>query len=647
MELAWPHGPDAYTLKPRDAAKRKVLIVTSWLEFGGAEKITGELVQALPDQQFEVTVVTTLDSPAPRFEYSLELIRDIFYLPNYFSKPEHIDALLLHIIQTRDIEVILINNSLVGYNMLPTVKELFPHIKALAILHSYVPELPWDFVRKSVETDSCIDQYLVSKQSLKATMETIFSVNPKKIQVFVSGVDTALFAPGNAEKIAKIKRQLQLEENMQIVSFISRLDYDKEPLKLISIVKHLMRYDPERRVCCMIVGDGVRKKELADEIRRQNLDHNVKFLGYRNDIPDMLKISDVLISTSPSEGIPITGLEAMATGVPVIAFDVPGWQELIQNGKDGILIPRSSVEEEQFALAIQQLLADPLRKTKLGIAGKQKVMRKHRLDQFRACIREAFERPPSSSAFAQVQRSPAQRSIVTIAIVAHNQAHTIKQAIDNVITQTIPNWNLFIVNDASTDHTEAIIRPYLRDSRVRLISNEERQGYGKCLDTMIAKTKTPYFLLHDAEEWLEADAVQYMLGKALMLPDHVAGFCGNVRIWIDKADHKEIIKGDRFSDPWELLLADPCIWPCFFRTSVLKRLQGRKADLETDNQYLAQLRLLIHLLESYDLHWIDNLVSNHRVRYDRTASKLRELSMANRASLKLALRDISPYGLHQ
>jgi glycosyltransferase involved in cell wall biosynthesis len=103
-----------------------------------------------------------------------------------------------------------------------------------------------------------------------------------------------------------------------------------------------------------LVGDGPERGKLEHLVKELNLQQNVKFLGLRRDVPRLLKAADLFLLTSISEGIPLTLIEAMAAGLPIVATNVGGVGEVVENGVTGVLVRVGDSE----AIA-QQILNQP------------------------------------------------------------------------------------------------------------------------------------------------------------------------------------------------------------------------------------------------------------------------------------------------
>lgn len=117
--------------------------------------------------------------------------------------------------------------------------------------------------------------------------------------------------------------------------------------------------------------EGAYRIALEDHARALGILDRVKFLGHRDDVPDLLREMDVLVLPSFDEGMPLVLLEAMACGVPVVATRVGGVDELVEDGIDGLLVPPGDVAA--LAEAIDRLVSDPTRARDMGVAGRKKV----------------------------------------------------------------------------------------------------------------------------------------------------------------------------------------------------------------------------------------------------------------------------------
>jgi glycosyltransferase involved in cell wall biosynthesis len=118
-----------------------------------------------------------------------------------------------------------------------------------------------------------------------------------------------------------------------------------------------------------LVGDGPTQMQCRRLVEELALGQ-VIFAGERSDVPSLLQQADVFVLTSLSESLPLSVLEAMRAGLPVIASDVGGMAELVEHGKTGFLVP--SAQPQMLADILKLLLADPSLRSKMGEAARQR-----------------------------------------------------------------------------------------------------------------------------------------------------------------------------------------------------------------------------------------------------------------------------------
>jgi glycosyltransferase involved in cell wall biosynthesis len=151
-----------------------------------------------------------------------------------------------------------------------------------------------------------------------------------------------------------------------LVLFAGRLAEQKRVdvlLKALDLLQHV-----QSDVCTLIAGDGPLRQQLEETARAYHLSTRVRFLGHRNDIPQLLAASDVLVLPSAYEGLPNVILEAMRFRKPVVASAAPGTTEVVVDGETGLLVPVGDVT--LLTRAIRDIVRDPARARRLGEAGR-------------------------------------------------------------------------------------------------------------------------------------------------------------------------------------------------------------------------------------------------------------------------------------
>ena len=140
----------------------------------------------------------------------------------------------------------------------------------------------------------------------------------------------------------------------------------------------------------MIVGEGPDRPRLEEEIEALGLSGRVRLAGERRDVPELLAAADVFVLPSASEGLPVSVLEAMAAGLPVIASRVGGVPEQVSDGETGLLVEPG--DPSDLTAALDRLIADPSLRRRLGAAGRARAEQAFDLDPFRRAHVELYSR---------------------------------------------------------------------------------------------------------------------------------------------------------------------------------------------------------------------------------------------------------------
>jgi glycosyltransferase involved in cell wall biosynthesis len=156
-----------------------------------------------------------------------------------------------------------------------------------------------------------------------------------KIRCVSNGIDTGRFVP-DIKKRHQIRKQLDLE-NRFVWLAVGRLEASKDYPNMIRAFTRVAPSHPEALL--LIVGRGSLEREIKTLVRDANLEHQVRFLGQRQDIPDLMNTADAYLMSSAWEGLPMVLLEAAATSLPLVATDVGGNAEVVVPDLSGYLVP--------------------------------------------------------------------------------------------------------------------------------------------------------------------------------------------------------------------------------------------------------------------------------------------------------------------
>jgi glycosyltransferase involved in cell wall biosynthesis len=209
-----------------------------------------------------------------------------------------------------------------------------------------------------VGVGECVRQALVHNEGIRA----------HRVEVVYNGIETRAFPPRRVHR-DQVRAELGCRPDEFVVIQVARLDYLKDHQTALRTLDRLVESVPAARL--LLVGDGPERTAIEAEINCHQLWSNVSLLGTRHDVPRLLAAADVLLLTSISEGIPLTLLEAMAAGLPVVATRVGGVAEVVVDGETGLLA--ASGDDAALAAALRQLAQEPGLRQRLGACGCQRV----------------------------------------------------------------------------------------------------------------------------------------------------------------------------------------------------------------------------------------------------------------------------------
>jgi len=214
-------------------------------------------------------------------------------------------------------------------------------------------------------THRFVHRFTCVSESLRDYIVSQTSIPRRKLVVIPNGVDISEFR--EAQPVPRETIGLSDEDGM--VLFVGRLDKQKGVTYLLKAAARVVRQSP--KVHFVIAGAGRLEGRLKRYVRWKKLADNVHFVGFRDDLPSLMKACDMFVCPSLWEGMPNVILEAMACAKPVIATRVVGCVDLVKDGETGLLVPPR--DASALADAIFRLFDEPDAAASMGAAGLQRV----------------------------------------------------------------------------------------------------------------------------------------------------------------------------------------------------------------------------------------------------------------------------------
>lgn len=219
-----------------------------------------------------------------------------------------------------------------------------------------------------------VTRFVTVSDDLRRWLVAEVGVPARKVVTIRNGVDTARFAPRDP---GDARAALGLAAGRPLIGTVGRLDPVKDQVSLVHAFARVRRRNEKAGL--VIAGDGPCREQLTGLVDALGLGEHAVLLGERHDVPRVLAALDVFVLPSIGEGISNTVLEAMATGLPVVATRVGGNPELVEDGETGTLVPPR--DPDALARAIARYLDDDALRRVHGDAGRRRAVERFGLDR--------------------------------------------------------------------------------------------------------------------------------------------------------------------------------------------------------------------------------------------------------------------------
>lgn len=352
-----------------------VLQVITKLELGGAQKITLELLRRLDRSKYrlflatssrgilteEISRIPEIDAHLiPTLKPQISLFNDFKTLLNLFH---YIKRNRIDIVHTHSSKAGILGRWAAKFARVPVVVHSV-HGWSFHKWQNYFLKRFYIFLERLAAnvTDKLV---LVSKSDIRKGESAGIATNGK-YALIPYGIQTEKFTNNRVDHKKK-KKELGLDPDSPLVGMVACLKPQKAPQDFIKAASLVVKVFPG--VKFLLVGDGLLRSKIERLIDGLKLKDSVVLAGWRRDIPEIMSILDIFVLSSLWEGLPVVFLEAMATGLPIVATAVDGNCELVKDGINGFLIPPK--DYRLLAQRIITLLKEKERARSMGQAGQR------------------------------------------------------------------------------------------------------------------------------------------------------------------------------------------------------------------------------------------------------------------------------------
>ena len=346
----------------------KVLHIITHLVLGGAQDNTLVTVAKHDRSQFEVHLAS---NPSGFWLERGKQVADVFHplthLVNPISPLEDIIALveIVKLLRQEKFDVIHTHSSKAGIlgrwaGRIVGIPVIVHTVHGFAF-HYFMPT--WKkqlYIFLEQISRSCADFYITVSELNRKEAVQLKLFNFDNSTTIYSGID--LTKLDRDADLNLVKNQIGIPEKWQTIVSVGRLDRQKSPNFLIDAFAQVLQYHLDTLL--LLVGDGELRQELEAQVSRLDITNKVRFLGSREDVPEILKIADIFALSSLWEGLGRAMTEAMLVGKPVVVPAIYGIPEIVHHHETGLLFEAKNVE--RLANNLIYLLEHPEERDRLG-----------------------------------------------------------------------------------------------------------------------------------------------------------------------------------------------------------------------------------------------------------------------------------------
>lgn len=230
--------------------------------------------------------------------------------------------------------------------------------------------LKYNILRKIIYPS--VNHFIAVSKDLEGWLINLRGVPSSRVNQIYNGVDSQRFSP-DIQKYNGVSPEGFLEENTFVVGSVGRMEAVKGYPTLVRAFLYVLEKvpDAEKKLRLMIVGDGSARTECERLVQQANAERFVWLPGERSDIPQLMRAMNLFVLPSLGEGISNTILEAMSSGLPVVATRVGGNVELVDEARSGALVAPGDVIE--LAEVILAYYSNSQKLTEHGISARQQI----------------------------------------------------------------------------------------------------------------------------------------------------------------------------------------------------------------------------------------------------------------------------------
>lgn len=349
----------------------RVMFMTTSMPVGGAETLLVNLIRGLDRSRFSPEVCC-LKSPGPLGELLKSEVPVASNLLGHKLDPRVLPR-LIRLLRRREIDALVTVGAgdKMFWGRLAAWRAGAPVVACALHSTGWPDSVGWLNRRLTPLTDA----FIGVAAAHGAHLVDQIGFPREKVHVIPNGVDIDRFAPLPCRE--RLKREIGVPESAPTIGILAALRPEKNHELFLQSAKQVLNKAPESHF--VVIGDGAERQRLERLSAELGIRRRVRFLGSRDDVPELLSALDVVVLSSHNEAFPVSILEAMAAAKPVVATRVGSVEEAVVDSRTGYLTPPG--DSEALAARVVELIHHPLRAAEMGAAARQRVCQKWSLEK--------------------------------------------------------------------------------------------------------------------------------------------------------------------------------------------------------------------------------------------------------------------------
>lgn len=370
----------------------KVLQVITLSEWGGAQRVVHELTTGLSPRRFQTEVACAPGGPlVEQLRAQGVVVHEVLSMRRNLSPVDDLKTLffLWRLMRRGSYDIVHCHSSKAG--LLGRVAA-----RAAGVPRVFFTVHGWGFANR--KEYGVLEAFLIRAEKWAAKFaSTLVCVSKDtrdeglrrgiaeamKYVVIYNGLDP--IKRNTADDT--LRRETGAGPNDPLVVTAGRLAYQKDPLSFLRAAQVIASTGGHARF--VLIGDGPMLTDCQAYIEENGLEGTVSLAGYREDVPELLTGADIFVLLSEFEGLPLTVIEAMQAGLPVVAYAVGGLAEMVEDGVNGYLVRPGDLTGAVHK--ILDLLADPQRLKRMGVRGREMALARFSRESMLRAYEELYE----------------------------------------------------------------------------------------------------------------------------------------------------------------------------------------------------------------------------------------------------------------